>query len=122
MRVPESANANPTIDSMSLPLSRKRADAIGLKQTAARFAGLRPSPVSSVIAAVVIANRRSSVAFSTLVRPKRASRNPTLDALQLALEPAQLLQPRLQWRVRREEAGRAALQVHRDDEELVQPL
>jgi hypothetical protein len=76
MVVPESFSAKPTISSMSCPLSRNRADDIGLKQMAARSPEFRPSSVWSVTAVVEIANSRSSVGFWTLVRPRIASRRP----------------------------------------------
>src|SRR5690242_13978316 len=113
------------MSSMSAPLSRKRAEAIGLKQTAAVFDGFSPRLVSSVIWAVEMANSRSSVGFATLVRPSSPSRNPMrrgLERLELALELAQLLQPGLERRMVGDERREAALQTRGDDEELVQAL
>jgi hypothetical protein len=43
---------------------------------AAFSAGFRPSAVSSVTCAVEIANSRSSVGFSSFVRPSSESNNP----------------------------------------------
>src|SRR5256714_5638050 len=123
--VPSSRNASLTMSSMSAPLSRNRADAIGLKQIAAVFDGFRPRLVSSVIWAVEMAKRRSSVGFATLVRPSSPSRNPIwrgLERLALALELAQLLQPGLERRMVGDERREAALQPRGDDEELVQAL
>src|SRR5437763_5749782 len=62
------------MSSMSAPLSRKRAEAMGLKQIAAVFDGFRLRLVSSVIWAVEMAKSRSSVGFATLVRPSSPSR------------------------------------------------
>src|SRR5690242_9991380 len=109
--------------SMSEPLSRNRADAIGLKQIAAVFEGVRPRLVSSVTCAVEMANSRSRVGFSTFVRPRMPSRKPNaLERLELALEPAQLLQAGLERRMVGDQGGQAALEAGRDDEELVQAL
>src|SRR6185503_7607422 len=109
------------MSSMSAPLSRKRAEAIGLKQIAAVFDGFRPRLVSSVIWAVEMAKSRSSVGFATLVRPSSPSRNPMRCGLE-RLELALLLQPGLERRMVGDERREAALQTRGDDEELVQAL
>src|SRR6266480_2722244 len=98
------------MSSMSFPLLRKRDDVMGLKQIAAACEGCRSSDVSRVTWAVEMANNRSSVGFSTFVRPSRLSNSPmgpgnlpdfrpegrrprSLQALGAALEAAKLLQP-----------------------------
>src|SRR5262249_17962664 len=116
----------------------------GLKTTPAEPAGVSPSSVSSVTAAVERAKMRSDCAGLSFFRPKRTSRRPTLgepgemadvpydvhpaDPLKVDRPPhlpgdlGQRREALLERRVRREELAGAAPHRGRDDEERVHRL
>src|SRR5215213_7136293 len=121
MVVPVSAPELRTTSSMSRTICSKSAVASGWKQIAALPVLLRPSCISSVTCAVVIANTRSvGAAFLIWRLPRMTSRKPTRGrlrgALELRLEALQGGDPLLHRRVRGEQA--ADLADGRDEEGL----
>src|SRR5215210_8237032 len=98
---------------MSATIWSKSAVPSGWKTIAARAALLRPSSVSSVTPAVLIANRRSGAGCLILRLPVRTSKRPMdlrlRPALQLRLQPLQRLDPLLHRRVGGEQSGDRAL-------------
>ena len=74
--VPVSSPVPRTTSSISLTIWAKSPVASGWKTIAAEPRVLIPGPVSSAIAAVVIAKRRSGAGPLTLLRPSSASKRP----------------------------------------------
>src|SRR5829696_5434201 len=122
MVVPVSEPVPCTTSSMSRTICSKSAVASGWNTMADLPVLVRPSCISSVTCAVVIANTRSVGAACLIWRlPRRTSRKPMdsrlRGALQLRLEALQRGDPLLHRRVRRKEAADAA---DRRGEELLQ--
>src|SRR5215203_5140552 len=109
---------------MSRTMPVKSAVSSGWKTMAALPELVSSSCISSVIAAVAMANRRLSAGALSLRLPVRMSNRPIGrlggDALQLALEPGQRLDPLLHRRVRREEAADRLARAGREDVEGAQ--
>src|SRR3954447_6167369 len=126
MVVPVSPPVACRTSSMSLTIASKSAVPSGWNTIAALPEDFRPTSVSSVTIAVLMANRRSSVGWRSFFLPRSASRNPPpmrLDA-GLPLRPAALQggDPLLHRRVRREQAADRALGARREDVERRQLL